>query len=506
MSSISKSYNPDVLTCLANLSNDEVFTPPLIANKMLDLLPQEIWSDKNIRFLDPVCKSGIFLREIVKRLDIGLRNTIKDHDQRIHHILRNQVFGIAITELTALLSRRTVYCSKSATGKYSITNKFDTEAGNIRFDLVRHEWDGERCKYCGVNKALFDRGEDLESHAYQFIHTERPQDIFNMKFDVIVGNPPYQMNVGVEKENYAIALYQKFVEQAKKLNPRFLTMIVPARWYAGGRGLDEFRNEMLNDDRIRVIVDYPNAVDCFPGVDISGGVCYFLWDRDNRGDCEVVTVKGNDVVSRMRRSLLEKGCETFIRFNESISILRKVSSKREPTFDQLVSPQTPFGLLSSFTDYKKKKFSGAVKVHTVNGVGYIKREQVQRNTQWIKGWKVYISKAYGERGNYPYRFLAKPFIGEDNSCCTQTYLMIGPFKTAEISRNVISYIHTRFFRFFVMMRKNTQDVMRDKYGLVPQQDFSESWTDEKLYKKYGISKAEVEFIESMVKPMDKEDE
>lgn len=231
-----------------------------------------------------------------------------------------------------------------------------------------------------------------------------------------------------------------------------------------------------------------------------------MWDRDNRGDCEVVTIKGNAVVSRMKRSLLEEGCETFIRFNESISILRKVASKKEATFDRLVSPQTPFGLLSSFKDYKTKDFEGAVKVHTVNGVGYIKKEQVQKNPQWTKGWRVYISKAYGERGNYPYRFLAKPFIGEDNSCCTQTYLMIGPFKTAEISKNVISYIQTRFFRFFVMMRKNTQDVMRDKYGLVPQQDFSEPWTDEKLYKKYGISKTEIEFIESMVKPMDLEDE
>jgi len=226
MNLTSETYNPDVLTCLANLSNDEVFTPPLIANKMLDLLPQEIWSDKNVKFLDPVSKSGIFLREIVKRLDEGLKNTIKDHDERIEHILKNQVFGIAITELTALLSRRTVYCSKSAIGPYSITSSFDNDAGNVRFDEVRHEWDGEKCRFCGVNKALFDRGDDLESHAYQFIHTENPQEIFNMKFDVIVGNPPYQMNVGVEKENYAIALYQKFVDQAKKLNPRFLTMII----------------------------------------------------------------------------------------------------------------------------------------------------------------------------------------------------------------------------------------------------------------------------------------
>ena len=279
-------------------------------------------------------------------------------------------------------------------------------------------------------------------------------------------------------------------------------MIIPARWYAGGRGLDNFRKEMLSDNRIRRIVDYPNATDCFPGVDISGGVCYFLWDRDNRGDCEITTVKGNENISTMSRPLLENNIDTFVRFNESISILRKVLATSEKRFDSLVSPQTPFGIISSYKGYKTSPFKDSVKIHTVNGIGYVSNKQILRNQQWVKDWKVYIAKSYGERGSFPYLFLAKPFIGEKNSCCTQTYLLVGPFKSKTIARNVMSYIRTRFFRFFIMLKKNTQDAMRDKYSFIPIQTFNEPWTDEKLFRKYGLTKKEVAFIESMVRPTD----
>lgn len=500
-------YNPDVLSCLANLSNDEVFTPPTVVNHMLDRLPQDIWKDKNATFLDPVSKSGVFLREIAKRLLVGLEEEIPDLQERINHIFTNQLYGIAITELTSLLSRRSVYCSKLADGKYSVTDAFETPEGNIIYNRIQHEWLGDKCKFCGATKQLYDRGDELETHAYQFIHSNNPEEIFGMKFDVIVGNPPYQLNVGVEKENYAVPLYHSFVHQAKKLNPRFLTMIIPSRWFAGGRGLDDFRSEMLNDDRLRKLVDYPNATDCFPGVDISGGVCYFLWDRDNRGECEITTIRGNLPTSApITRPLLEKGGDTFIRFNESIPIIRKISALNESTFDSLVSPQTPFGIISSFKDFKQKPFANAVKIHTTSGIGYVRKDQILRNQQWIDGWKVYIAAAYGERGQYPYLFLGKPFIGEPNSCCTQAYLLLGNFDDEQTCKNVISYIRTRFFRFCIMLKKNTQHAMRDKYALVPVQNFKEAWTDEKLYKKYGITEEEIAFIESMVRPMELADE
>lgn len=499
---ILNNYNPDVLNCLANLSNDEVFTPPHLANQILDLLPATIWEDKNAKFLDPVCKSGVFLREIAKRLMTGLENEIPDQEKRINHIFQNQLYGIAITELTSLLSRRSVYCSKKANGKYSVVD-FKTEDGNILFNRVNHTWENDRCIYCGATTEIYERGKELETHAYELIHTDNPSKIFkDMKFDVIIGNPPYQLNVGVQKENYAVPLYHLFIEQAKKLNPRFLTMIVPARWYAGGRGLDEFRENMLKDTRLRKIIDFPNAADVFPGVDISGGVCYFLWDRDNRGKCEVTSIKGKQVSSVMERPLLETDSETFIRFNESISILRKIKSRREKTFDELVSAQTPFGIVSSFKNYKDKPFSNSVAIHTVNGLKFTKENNVKRNQQWIDEWKVYIAKSYGERGEYPYRFLAKPFIGEKKTCCTQTYLLLGPFSSKKRCQNVISYIQTRFFRFCIMQRKNTQDAMRGAYSFVPIQNFDEDWSDVKLYKKYSLTKEEIDFIESMIRPME----
>ena len=496
-------YNPDVLTCLANLSNDEVFTPPAVVNRMLDMLPSELWSNPDARFLDPVSKTGVFLREIAKRLMGGLAEQIPDVQQRANHIFGKQLYGLAITELTALMSRRSVYCSKYANSRYSVCSAFDDEQGNIRYEPTAHTWQNGRCRYCGASQEVYDRGGELESHAYKFIHTDNPKTLYpNMKFDVIIGNPPYQLEVGIEKDNYSIPLYHKFIQQGKKLKPHYLSMIVPSRWFAGGRGLDEFRDEMLTDNRIEKLVDFPNAVDCFPGVDISGGVCYFLWNRDYSGDCEITSMQGKDCVSTLKRGLLEKNNDTFIRFNEAIPIIRKIASLSEPTFDSLVSPQTPFGIVSSFKNYKDICFEGALSIYTVNGKKFIDNNVVTKNRQWLDSYKVYISKSYGERGSYPYRFLAKPFIGEPNSCCTQTYLMIGGFDSKKTCENVISYIHTRFFRFCIMQKKNTQDAMRGVYSFVPIQDFTQEWTDEKLYAKYGLTEEEINFIEAMVRPME----
>ncbi len=500
--SLDSGYNPDVLTCLANLSNDEVFTPPMLANDMLDQLPEELWSDPNATFLDPVSKSGVFLREIAKRLMIGLESQIPDTQERINHIYTKQIFGIGITELTALLTRRSLYCSKYANGKYSIVTDFKDEAGNVDFTRVEHKWFNDHCVFCKASQSEYDRSEDLETHAYKFIHTNKPEELYDMQFDVIIGNPPYQLNVGKEQDNYAIPIYQKFIEQAIKLQPRYLTMIIPARWYAGGRGLDAFRDEMLHDQRIRKLVDYPNATDAFPGVDISGGVCYFLWDRDNPGLTTVSSYQRDRIISSMDRPLLEQGNSTLVRFNEAIPILRKIASHKEQGFDTLVSPQTPFGLYSSFKDYKESSFEGSIALHTVKGQKWINRSQISKNAQWIDDHKVYISKSYGERGNYPYLFLAKPFLGAPGSCCTQTYLMIGPFESESIAQNVRRYISTRFFRFCIMQRKNTQDAMRNAYSFAPVQDFTKEWTDEKLYKKYGITEDEIAFIESMIRPME----
>lgn len=489
-------YNPDVLSCLANLSSDEVFTPPDLANDILDLLPKEIWSDKNATFLDPVSKSGVFLREIAKRLLEGLEDEIPDDKERIEHVYTKQVFGIAITELTALLSRRSLYCSKKANGKYSIVETFNDSSGNVFFDNIPHTWKNGRCSFCGARQLEYEREKGLETHAYQFIHNKLPNKIKNMKFDVIIGNPPYQLHTGGSSAQ-AIPLYNKFIGQAKELEPRYLVMIIPARWYSGGMGLDDFRRTMLNDRRIRILHDFIDASDCFSGVEIKGGVCYFLWDRDNYGDCKVVTYR-NSKVSKSVRSLLEKENDIFIRFNEAIPILNKVRGLKEKLYLDIVSSQRPFGLP---TNYNIRQKEGGYKVYANRKIGFVsEKEALLRNLDFAKKWKIFTPKAIGS-GNMGLDYI-KPIIGEPNSICTETYIMHGPFNTEEECKNAISYIKTRFFHFLVGLKKVTQDSLRNVFEFVPLQDFSEPWTDEKLYKKYKLTQEEIDFIESMVRPMD----
>lgn len=497
-------HNPDILLCLANLSNDEVFTSPKLANQILDMLPDDIWKDKNATFLDPVCKTGVFLREIAVRLDKGLAEIIKDKQERINHIFTKQIFGIAVTELTALISRRTVYCAKVANSKFSVCSAFPKgksgEDGNIKYSKIEHSWKDNKCTFCGASKEVYGKNKENENYAYQFIHTDKPEGIFNMKFDVIIGNPPYQLNDGGFGTS-AAPIYHKFVEQAIKLNPKYMTFIIPARWYSGGKGLDEFRDKMLNDNRIRKIVDFPEAIDCFPGVQIKGGVCYFLWERDNKGQCEVITSKKGNIASNMTRSLLEKGCDTFIRYNEAITILNKVRKLKENSIASQISSSKPFGL-RTFIKGEEKKFKNSIVLYQNGGIGFVKKSVITANTELINKYKVLVPALGSGSDTFPHPILGIPFVVEPNTACTETYIVVGAYDNKKQCENLAKYITTRFFRFMVLLKKNTQHATKKVYSFVPIQDFNEEWTDSKLYKKYKLNKEEIEFIESMIRPMD----
>jgi site-specific DNA-methyltransferase (adenine-specific) len=498
---IKTNYNPDVLSCLANLSNDEVFTPPGLVNEILDLLPTDIWRNPNVTFLDPVSKSGVFLREIAKRLDKGLETQILDKQTRINHIFAKQLFGIAITELTSLLSRRSVYCSKTANGKYSVCEMFANEQGNIYFKKLKHTWADGKCTYCGASQEVYDRDDALETYAYNFIHTDKLEKIFNVKFDVIVGNPPYQLSDAGHGRS-ASPIYHKFIEQAKKLNPRYLTMIIPARWFAGGKGLDDFRSNMLNDKRIRKLVDFENSNDVFPGVDVAGGICYFLWDRDNPGLCEVTNfINGNE--EKSERALNE--FPIFIRHSKAIPIIKKVLAKKENKgnmLSEVVAPSKPFGMR---TFYKPQ--SKGVPCWFIQKIGlkFAKKEDVIDEYNLLDKWKLLLPAApiAGQTD------FSKPIgfyydgnirIAKPGECCTESWIIGGAFKTQKEVQSFKSYIYTKTVRFLLLQAVISQHVTRKNFQFIPDLGKYEGvYTDELLCKRWNITKEEWKFIDSKIK-------
>lgn len=494
---LERAYNPDVLSCIANLSNDEVFTPPELANRVLDMLPKELWSDPDVKILDPFCKSGVFLREAAKRFIKGLEPLYPDLQERVDHIMHEQLYGIAVTELTSLLSRCSLYCSKYPNGIFSVS-KFDDVEGNVRFRNISHTWVNGRCKYCGASEKEYKRSKDLETYAYELIHTDAPERILNMKFDVIVGNPPYQLSDGGNSAS-AMPIYDKFVEQAKKLNPRYISMIIPARWFAGGRGLDGFRTEMLQDKRIRAIVDFERDKDAFPGVDVAGGVCYFLWDRDNPGECSIENVSTNPgyVVERPLDEF-----PIFIRNNRAVDIVRKVKSVHKGKYmDEVVSPSKPFGLR---TFYQPKE--SGIPCYFIQRIGkkFADPNDVQDNSNLLDKWKFLVPRSpiAGQTDfSKPVKFYydANTRIAAPGECCTESFLVAYSANTLEEIESFKSYLFTKVVRFLLLQAVVSQDVTKKKYCFVPCLDkFEGVYTDERLTVLWGIDEEEWEYIDSRI--------
>lgn len=510
--------NPNVLTCIANLSNDEVFTPPEFASRMLDTLADawaashdgaSLWADPTVRFLDPCTKSGVFLREITARLTEGLAERMPDLPARVDHILTKQVFGIGITRLTSLLARRSLYCSKHAQGPHSIARSLTGDDGNIWFQRVEHTWANGKCAFCGASQGSLDRGETRESHAYAFIHTNdiqsRLAELFGdtMQFDVIIGNPPYQLSDGGHGAS-AAPIYQIFVEKALDLEPRYAVFVTPSRWMAGGKGLDRYRERMLSDKRLRNIVDYPKLYEAFPGVKIRGGISYFLWDREHHGPCEFQTIwDGQPTGPAVARYL--DAFDVLVRRNEAVPILDKVRTKGESTLDSRVSSGKPFGLRTFFHgEPNPDNLSQPIRLFGSQRISWVEREKITVNSAWIDEWKVLMTAVQGTSAAVETKFLSKPIIAEPGTACTETYLVAGHFDNEAEAKNFAKYLRTRFVRFLVSLRKATQHATRDVYVFVPDLPLDQEWTDAKLYKRYGLTQEEIAFIESQVAEHDNE--
>ena len=490
----------------------EVFTAEREVNAMLNLVKDETESIES-RFLEPSCGEGNFLAEILKRKLSVVQKKYNDpqmrHDYELWSMFAvTRIYGVELLADNIAICRERLFriwdeaytanCQEDAKDEcrkfVRCVLKHNIVCGNF---LSMKQANGDRITFA----------EWFVGDKNEYIHMSHPKSVFDICFDVIIGNPPYQQNIGANK-SYIVPIYQHFVERSIELKPRYLSMIIPARWFAGGRRLDSFRKAMLNDNRLRVIHDFPDATDCFPGVQIKGGVCYFLWNRDETGDCEISTHLNGKVEGPLVRPLLEEGNATFIRYNQAISIIRKVLKNKYKSFSELVSPQTPFGIVTSYkgtancinpTDVKMY-ISGNDRQYK-GGTAFAPYEKITKGHEMISWHKVYISKAGSGSDTFPHSILGRPFYGKPGTICNQSYLVIGPFSSESECENVISYITTKFFRFMVLQLKNSQDAMRGVYQLVPIQDFSKSWTDAELYEKYALTDDEISFIESMIKPL-----
>lgn len=487
----------DILECIASLSSDEVATPPAVANQVLDLLPAEVWSNKDLRWLDPGCKTGVFLREAARRLMEGLKSEIPNETERRTHIFTKMLYGYALTELTAQMSRRTLYYNKDASNQKLSVVPFKDEKGNIYFSGQDHSYSlSGRCEVCGAGRAVFGGSGSRERHAYDFIHSREDA----VRFDVIVGNPPYQIEDGGAGAS-ATPIYQHFVTQAFRMRPRYVAMIIPSRWFASGKGLSGFREQMLKSKNFSRLEIFENEKELFPNVTVEGGVCYFLWDAQYVGPCQVSQHSGGKVVSSASRYLNQHG-ETFVQWNEAISILEKVQALKETTYSERVSGRNPFGFATNYKNFfNTPAGSHDVKIFANKAVGYISRDEVSSSMELIDKWKVLTSVGYGAGGDSPSQVINRPIIAPPGSVCTDTYIVLDSFDNEAEAKMFVKYYSTRLFRFLVALRKNTQHVTRSRFSFVPVLQLSEEWSDSKLSKRYKLTENESAFIASKVREM-----
>ncbi len=548
--------NFDILETITNVGNDEVFTPRKTCDMMLDSLPEEVWHNPNYKWLNPATKNGIFEREIAIRLDEGLKDIIPDTEKRRKHILQEMIFSIGQTKFTANVARRTVYYCSQANRKcdgikapdghyvngYAIGNGtwFDDEEGNIKTPCLDHEFvDGSgkhmpsncsgddrkkyKCKHCSISGASeYNDKNQREKYAYELIHIPKlnlkryMQDRFfggdrNMKFDIIIGNPPYQLSDGGAQAS-ARPIYNLFINQARELNPKYLCMIIPSRWMTGGKGLDDFRSSMISDKHIRLLHDFIDPKECFPSNEIKGGVCYFVWERDNQGPCRICTHKDGKI-KESTRYLKEGNVDVFVRDERLLSLLEKSLAYKGGSFSKIVSPRKPYGLSGDvFKDPSKYALPPMSDMPIENGLTihgldehlkrvkkYVASDYPIPKKEMIKGYKLFVARNQGS-GVFG-ETMSEAIIAGNNELCTETYVVFGPFKTKEEALNCWDYVKTKFFRAMLGIRKLDQGAAQGVYQYVPLVDLTEKWTDKKLYEKFELSQDDIKFIEENVQEM-----
>lgn len=531
--------NFDILETITNVGNDEVFTPRKTCEMILDSLPEEVWHNPNYKWLNPATKNGIFEREIALRLDEGLKEKIPDIEKRRKHILQNMIFSIGQTRFTSNVARRTVYYCSQANRKcdglkandghfvngYAIGNGtwFNDEEGNIKTPNIAHTFKNGKCIFCGISEnSKYNDKNQLETYAYEFIHFNNEnilkhlQDRFfggnrNMKFDVIIGNPPYQLSDGGAQAS-ARPIYQLFVQQAISLKPKYLCMIMPSRWMTGGKGLDAFRSSMISDKHIRFLNDFPDGKICFPNNDIKGGVCFFLWNCDEEGKCKIIQHIGNEKI-QSERFLKEDNTDVFIRDSRLVNIYKKVAAYKGGFFSKIVSPLKPYGLRGdifinpskySLPPISKEKINGGLIIHGLDErlkrvIRYIPLDYPLPKKDLLPGYKLFVARNQGS-GVFG-EILSDSILGGPNELCTETYVVFGPFKTEKEAKNCWEYVKTKFFRAILGIRKLDQNASQSVYGYIPLLDFNKNWTDKELFELFNLSKEERAFIENNVKEM-----
>lgn len=532
----------DLLETITNVGNDEVFTPRKTVTMMLDSLPEEVWTNPNYKWLNPATKNGVFEREIAIRLNEGLKDLIPDEETRKKHILQKMIHAYGQTKFTSNVARRTLYYCSEANKKcdgikdendghyvngYAIGNGtwFKDKEGNIKTPKVDHWFEGtkgkRKCKFCGISEdSKYVDPLQREQYAYEFIHYDASglrykikNDFFKgettMKFDIIIGNPPYQLSDGGGTGSSAKPIYHMFIEQAKQLKPKYLCMIIPSRWFTGGKGLDDFRSKMLHDKNISILHDYINAKVCFPSVIIEGGVCFFLREEDYNGKCHIFAHQEDGSVVESKRFLDGgKNLDIFIRDYKVQEIVEKVLSKGCVSFSNLVKPRNYFGISNSVkveNDSSKNSLPILCRYENRREIKNVNISKVIKGKDFIGKYKIFVSKADGAAGQIglpvPARIIGKTEFGDLNTVCTETFLAIGPFNSIEETQNVQNYMKTKFFRFLVGSRKN-KNMTQDTYMFAPVVDFSINWTDEMLYKEFDLDVEQINYIEHMITSFD----